>query len=203
MTTCAECLATLSTTRLSEISGDSAVAAHVQTCPSCSRLVTEMKFAEQRLAVSLDDSIPTMPPTQVAADAIVGSEKMRRESVAKWIRRGLAFSAGIMFVFFMRTDLGQRIIGSEDFRRQTVELRCISPQAAMDLATPLLRSRRGRIYTAKGLNIVTVQGEKEEIAQVLAQIDQVDNPSRCALPGSTAPTPAPVVSPEAEKPGKD
>ena len=203
MTTCAECLATLSTTRLSEISGDSAVAAHVQACPSCSRLVTEMKFAEQRLAMSLDNSIPTMPPTQVAADAIVGSEKIRRESVAKWIRRGLAFSAGIMVVFFMRSDLGLRLIGADDFRRQTVELKCISPQAAMDLATPLLRSRSARIYTAKGLNIVTDQGQADEIAQVLAQIDQVDNPSRCALPGSTAPSPAPVVSPAAGTPGKD
>jgi hypothetical protein len=160
-----------------------------------------MKFAEQRLAMSLDNSIPTMPPTQVAADAIVGSEKMRRESVAKWIRRGLAFTAGIMFVFFMRSDLGERIIGGNDLRRQTVELKCISPQAAMDLATPLLRSRSARIYTAKGLNIVTVQGSSREIAQVLSQIDQFDNPSRCALPGSTAP--APTVSPSAATPGKD
>lgn len=199
MTTCAECLAVLSTTRLADITSDAAISGHINTCPNCSRLVTDMQFAEQRLAVSLSSSFPSMPPTQLAAEAITGSERMRRESVARWFRRGLSFTAALLFVVFLRTDTGARLIGADDSQRVLVRLSCISPEAAMDLATPLLRGRGSMVYRAKDLNIITIQGPAKEVAQALAQIDEVDSPDRCATPRPPTATTIPADA----KPGKD
>ena len=199
MTTCAECLAVLSTTRLADINNDAAISGHINTCPNCSRLVTDMQFAEQRLALSLSSSFPSMPPTQLAAEAITGSERMRRQSVGRWIRGGLSFTAGVLSVVFLFSDLGQFLIGADDSQRVIVKLNCISPEAAIDLAVPMLRDHSSRIYGAKGLNIVTVQGPADEVARVLAQIDEIDTPDRCATPRPGTAT----TIPEDGKQGKD
>lgn len=199
MTTCAECLAVLSTMRLSDIPRESAISAHLSTCPNCSRLVSDMQLAEHRLAVSLDSSIPTMPPTQIAIDAITRSELSRRESVARWIRRGLAFAAGLLFVLYLRTDRGESLIRPDDFRRQSVELNCLSSEGAMDLATPYLRSRSARIYSVRGRNMVIIEGAGAEVTEALAQINSMDDAQHCNVPPATT---APL-NPSGGTPGKD
>ena len=199
MTTCTECLSVLSTMRLSDIPQNSAISAHIGTCPNCSRLVTDMQIAEQRLANSLDTSIPTMPPTQIATEAITRSELSRRESVARWIRRGLAFAAGLIFVLYLRTDRGESLIRPDDFRRQSVELNCLSSESAMDLATPYLRSRSARIYSVRGRNVVIIEGVGTEVTEALAQISRMDDAKHCNVPRAT---PVPV-NPSAGTPGKD
>ena len=199
MTTCSECLSVLSTMRLSDIPGNSAISAHISTCPNCSRLVTDMQLAERRLAHSLETSVPTMPPTQIAADAITRSELTRRESVARWIRRGLAFGAGMLFVLYLRTDRGESLIRPDDFRRQTVELNCLSTESAMDLATPYLRSSSARIYAVRGRNVVTIEGIGAEVTEALTQINRMDDAKHCSVPQPKA---APL-NPSAGTPGKD
>lgn len=199
MTTCAECLSVLSTTRLADIPHDSAVSAHVATCPNCSRLVTEMQYAERRLATSLESSIPITPPAVLAATAMTASEVEQRKSIARWFRRGLAFAAAILFVAFLRSDTGRYMIGEDDFQRQTIVLKCISSESALELATPYLRSNKGRIYRAGDLNMVTVQGKAAEVNDALSQIERAERESaKCRLPGA-----APVVSPSGETPKKD
>ena len=198
MTTCTECLGVLSTMKLSEIPANSAISAHITTCPNCSRLVTEMQLAERRLAVSLDGWMPTMPPTQIATDAITGSELARRESVARWIRRGLAFAAAFLLVLYLRTDRGESFIRPDDFRRQTVELNCLSSESAMDLATPYLRSRSARIYSVRGRNVITIEGIDAEVTEALVQINRMDDAKHCDVPRTTVP-----VNPLGETPRKD
>jgi len=184
MTTCAECLSALSTTRLSEIPRDSQVAAHVATCPSCSRLVTDMKYADERLALALDSSLPQTPPAQIADNAMISQAELEdRRSVAKWFRRGLAVAAGVLAVMFFRTDTGKYLIGADDFERQTIQLHCISSEDALSLATPYLRSSKGRIYRAGDLRMVTVQGQAQEVEAVLTQIERAEHQvAQCALP---------------------
>lgn len=198
MTTCAECLSVLSTTRLSEIPQDSAMAAHVATCPNCSRLVTEMQYAERRLGESLESSIPITPPATVAANAMTESEIEHRKSIARWFRRGLAFAAAILFVAFLRSDTGRYMTGDDDFQRQTIVLKCISSESALELATPYLRSTRAMIYRAGDLRMVTVQGKAAEVNDVLTQIERAERVStQCQAPV------APVISPSGETPKKD
>lgn len=193
MTTCAECLSVLSTTRLADVPPNAAVSAHIGTCPNCSRLVTEMQVAERRLALSLDSSIPNMPPTLLAANAITGSEREHRQSVARWVRRALAFAAGIIVVAFLRSDMGKYMTGADDFQRQTIQLRCISSEEALELATPYLRSNKGRIYRNGDLRLVTVQGKADEVNAVLTQIERAERTiPQCQLPSPVA---VPKVNP--------
>jgi hypothetical protein len=159
-----------------------------------------MLAAEQRLAMSLDMSMPTMPPTQLALDAITQSELERRKSAGRWIRRALAFVAGLILVLFLRSDRGESLVRPDNFRRQSVELHCISTQAAVELATPILRSSSARIYTVRDLSLVTVEGLDPEVSEALALIASMDNPSRCTtLPHPSA---APII-PSGEGQGKD
>jgi hypothetical protein len=158
-----------------------------------------MQVAERRLALSLDSSIPAMPPTQIAADAITRSELSRRESVARWIRRGLAFGAALLFVLYLRTDRGESLIRPDDFRRQSVELNCLSSESAMDLAVPYLRSRSARIYSVRGRNVVIIEGAGAEVTEALAQINRMDDAQHCNVPPATT---APL-NPSGGTPGKD
>ena len=140
-----------------------------------------------------------MPPTQIAADATARSELSRRESVARWIRRGLAFGAALIFVLYLRTDRGENLIRPNDFRRQSVELNCLSSESAMDLATPYLRSRSARIYSVRGRNVVIIEGVGDEVTEALTQINAMDDAKHCDGPRAT---PVPV-NPSAGTPGKD
>ena len=194
MTTCAECLSVLSTTRLTDISNDSAVSQHIATCPSCSRLVTDMKYADQRLALALDSSLPQTPPATVASNAIITESELEdRRSVAKWFRRALAMAAGIIFVVSFRTDIGKYVTGNDDIEQQTITLTCISSESAMELATPYLRSNKARIYRAGDLHMVTVRGHSQEVEAALSQIERAERESpQCQAP--TAPPPAPKAT---------
>lgn len=197
LTGCAECLAVLSTTRLSDIPDDSRVAAHVGTCPNCSRLVADMQLAERHLAHSLDMSGPAMPPTQVALDAITRSELERRQSIARWLRRGLAFAAAFLFVIFMRSDRGESLVRPGDYRKQSVELDCLSPEAALRLAAPLLTSRLSAAYRSGNSSYITVEGRGAEVSAVLARIDEAQ--AMCAV----RPVIPPDLTPVDGKQGKD
>jgi hypothetical protein len=144
-----------------------------------------MMYADQRLSLALDSSLPNTPPATVASNAVIGGdEREHRESVAKWFRRGLAVSAGLIAVAFLRTDTGKYMTGKDDFERQTIELRCISSEAALELATPYLRSSTGRIYRAGDLRMVTVQGKSQEVESALTVIERAERSSQCVLPGA-------------------
>ena len=194
MTTCNESLRALSTMKLAEIPADSAIAAHIASCPNCSRLVTEMQYADQRLSATLDSSIPITPPTVLSANALSRSEMDHRESVAKWFRRGLAVAAGVLVVFFLRSEPGRYMTGADDFQQQRLELTCLSRERAMELAVPELHSRRGRIFRTAG-GTVTVEGKADEVNAALNKIEAADK--SCQL------RPDWRVNPSAGTEGKD
>ena len=199
MTTCAECLSVLSTTRLADVPQNSAIASHIETCPNCSRLVTEMQVAERSLALSLDSSIPNMPPSVVAANAITGSELEHRKSVARWVRRALAFATGILVVAFLRSDTGKYMTGADDFQRQSIQIDCLTAASAMDYATPFLKSTHSKIYSSPDRKLITVQGKAQEVSQALAKIELMERMNGCSLPRTKTSEPIP----SAGKSGRD
>lgn len=202
MTTCAECLSVLTTTRLSDIPRDSSVSQHVATCPTCSRLVTDMMYADQKLALTLDSSIPHTPPDTVASNAILTETELEdRRSVAKWFRGGLVAVAVLVGLIFFRSDVGKYVSGNDDITQQTIVLKCISSQAAMDLAIPYLRSNKARIYRAGDLSMVTVRGHAQEVETALSQIERAERDApQCQAPATTQPElPVKVINPSAGK----
>jgi hypothetical protein len=99
-------------------------------------------------------------------------------------------AAGIMAVAFLRTDIGKYMTGNDDFERQTIVLHCISSEQALELATPYLRSSKGRIYRAGDLKMVTVQGKSQEVEAVLTQIERAESQiPQCSIPAPALPAP--------------
>jgi hypothetical protein len=158
-----------------------------------------MQVAERRLALSLDSSIPNMPPTLVAANAITGSELEHRQSVARWVRRALAFAAGIIVVAFLRSDTGKYMTGADDFERQSIKIECLTATSAMAAAAPFLQSSHSRIYSSPDRKLITAEGKSLEVAQALAKIEVMERMNGCSLPRAGTPVP----TPSAEKQGKD
>jgi hypothetical protein len=118
-----------------------------------------MMYADQRLSLALDSSLPATPPSTIAESVLITqSEREDRETIAKWFRRALAVAAGVIAVTFYQSDRGRYMFGNDDFERQTIVLKCISSESAMDLAVPYLRSNKGRVYRAGDLSMITIQG---------------------------------------------
>jgi hypothetical protein len=191
MTTCAECLAALASTRLSDIRHDTLILDHCSTCERCATVAADVRYAEERLAMTLSDLRPGVPSITLAGEAISGAERLRRRSAAKWFRRALAAFGGVILATYIAENRGAR----EPQMTETIPVRCITTEAAVDILTPYLRSNGSVVYTTRGMQLITVRGTSEEIATAKAQLDALEA-RECRIPGAD-------VIPSAGKPGKD
>ena len=66
---------------------------------------------------------------------------------------------------------------------ETIELHCITPQQALDLASPLLRHGQPAEYTVRDLPQVTIRGLPKEFAAAKTAIETHD--AKCQLPRPT------------------
>ena len=190
MITCAECLTALSTTRLADIRSGSPVRAHIDSCESCGRVATDLQYAEHKLALALSEIGPSMTPQTVAAHATIGSELARRRTIARWFRGGLVVLAVVVFGLLRQARFGGE---SPTIVTETIQLRCMSPEAAAELATPWLRGNGTAVYRADLSGSITLRGMKEEVAHAL-EIINVRDLATCQLRD---------VTPSGETPGKD
>ncbi len=157
-------------------------------------IAEEVRFAEYRLAASLNEQRPGMSSEEVAVVAIDGSEKLRRRRLGRWIRVGLGIAAGVVFAAFWENARRQ----PTGIITETILLNCLTASQAAELATPYLRSNGTAIYRADDLRTLTIRAPSEELANAKMVIDRLDSPEACKLP---APTPAPATFDG--KPGKD
>jgi len=192
MTTCAECLDRLASSRLSDMRFDAAVLEHCATCERCASVATDVRYAEERLAMTLSELRPGVPAPAIAEGAIIGAERYRRRSIARWVRRGLAGVAGLILATYI---VENRSAGPPQ-EVETLVLKCISPETASELVTPYLRSNGSVVYTVKGAKAVTIRATSEEMATAEFQLKNFDA-NNCKLPGSAE------VIPSVEKQGKD
>ena len=199
MTTCAECLKALSTARLSDINPGSAIALHCYTCPQCNRAAEEVRYAEYRLAASLNEAAPSEQGSNVAAFAVVESERLRRRRIARWVRGALAIVAMGIFAAAMEAITEDDPATHSTLITETVVLRCLSEQAAGELVTPYLRQSGSAVYRSGGIRALTIRGRIEEVAAARTVLERLDKTGECAVSPPT--TPAPVTS--GGTPGKD
>jgi len=191
MTTCSECLQTMATSRISEIRPGTPIAVHCSICGNCATVLREVAFAEQQLANSMADLRPQDSVEELTRAALVGSERMRRKRIGRWVRGGLAVAAcAVLFGAFMafRTVNDSE---PEGITMDTMRLTCLTAQQAAELATPYLRSSGSAIYRADDLGTITIRGQRKEFLAARAAIERFDAPDQCTLP---PPSPAPSAT---------
>jgi hypothetical protein len=194
MTTCAECLTELATTRLADINQSSLVVAHCSTCEQCARVAADLRVAEHQLAVSLAEARPGRQWSDIASDALDGSERMRRRNAARWIRGAL----GALALLILGTFVLERRQPAPALETKTIMLTCLDGDAATAVVTPYLRSSGSAVWTIPGIRGITVRGAHVEIEQSISEIDAIQMKS-CGAP---TPPSTPTTTPGAETPGK-
>lgn len=199
MNTCEECLMALSTARVADIKPGSAIALHCYTCPACNRVADEVRYAEYKLAASLNEATPTTSGHELAATALVESERARRTRIGRWIRGVLTLIALGIFGAAMEAFTEDSRDRNQHLINDTVGLQCLSEEAAAELVTPYLRHSGSAVYRSGGMNAITLRGRVEEVAAARTVLEQMDKTGKCAV--SPATTPAPAIS--AGTPGKD
>lgn len=182
---CRECLSAASTADLGDMQPPSAIGLHCATCPDCARVITEVRDRETQIASALGQLRMTGYPAMLAEQAVASSRRL----TARFWRGGL-FAAfvttamvGIANGLIPAYEREVQIALGGDMVTETIKLSCITPQQASDLATPLLRSGKPALYTARDISAVTVRGVRREFAAAKAAIKEFD--AKCQLPPAT------------------
>lgn len=205
MTNCAQCLTDLSTMRMADVQPGSPAAVHIESCPRCAGIAEEIAYAERRLSTALAETRSSYTPGELSQGALLGSERERRKVVGRWVRGVLAVVGCVMFAFFMENVILPRAEESEKIRTETISLRCLTNEQAMEIATPYLRS--GTISAPKGMRVVTVRAKHDEFEQAISRIKSIDDAQTCALPNPAYIDPSITMpqlkSTSSDKPKKD
>jgi hypothetical protein len=196
MTTCAECLTMLSTARLSELGKNTLIAEHCTTCERCAVVAAEIRFAEQRLALSLAEARPMSPSYQVASEAIVGADKHRRRAAARVFRAAVGMFGLLLLGSYVKEEWWDK--RGPELTTSTLALKCMTPEQAMTVVVPLLRSSGTRAYPQPGFPALTVRGPDREVMQATAALDAFQS-RFCGVPTAVGGPANPSVG----KPGKD
>ena len=198
MTSCAECLTILSTARLSELGQSTVIAEHCVTCERCATVAAEIRFAEQRLALSLAEARPLSPSYQVASEAITGSDRLGRRVAARVFRAALGTFGLLLLGSYVKEEWWDT--RGPELTTATLALKCMTSEQALTVVTPLLRSNGTAAYAQPGFPALTIRGPDREVMQATSALDGFQS-RFCGVPTTVgAPTPA---IPSAGTPGKD
>jgi hypothetical protein len=192
--------------RMADVRPGTPAAQHIESCPRCASVAEEIAYAERRLSIALAETGSSYTPEELSHGALLGSERERRKVVGRWVRGLLAVCACVTFYWAMDNVIVPSAEQSEKFRMETISLRCLTAEQAMEIAIPYLRST-GSISSPKGMQIVTIGGKTNEFQQAIARIKKVDDAQTCQLPNPAYIDPS-ITMPElkatsSDKPGKD
>ena len=196
MTSCAECLTALSTTRLADFSRQTALVAHCAGCAACAEALSDFQLAERRLASTLADLRPLQPSTLVASEAIAGSERLRRRTAARLFRAVLGLVGAVLLGSYLLEEVWRK--QWPDVDTEIVPLTCITTEDATSIVTPFLRSNGAAVYQTPGTKSITIRGVEGEVRRAYWELKNFEE-KYCQLP----PRRGTDVIPGGEKPGKD
>ena len=196
MTTCAECLTILSTARFSELSQSAVIAEHCGTCERCAAVAAEIRFAEQRLALSLTEARPLSLSYEVASEAITGSDRLRRRAAARLFRAAVGTLGLLLLGSYVKEEWWDT--RGPELTTVTLALKCMTGEQALTVVTPLLRSNGTAAYAQPGFPALTVRGPDREVMQATSALDAFQA-RFCGLPTGVG---KPAI-PSVETPGKD
>jgi hypothetical protein len=192
---CTEVLATLSTASLRDMTPDSAVMLHCDTCPDCSRVTTLLRDREYEAATVLNGLPPMSNPIAVADQAVIASKRRRQGRVAVMISgAALVVTIWIAAALTVIPALNQSDVNiATALHTETMQLSCLSPQQAADIINPYVRSHGSTYYIpTTGISAITVRGTREELSKSRNLIHdfESDPKAACHLPENTLLNPA-------------
>lgn len=175
---CQEALSELATGSLRDARADSEVMQHCATCPDCGPLATLLRDREYNAASVLNNLPPMSSPLAVAQRA---GELARRRRVGKIavFASGAAMVVTIWTALFV-TGFGRAMVGlnpssHSTLRTETIPLSCLSPEQAVDLINPYVRSSGATYYIGgSGVPAITVRGTPDELAKSRELIGQFE-----------------------------
>jgi hypothetical protein len=184
---CTEVLATLSTASLRDMTPDSAVMLHCDTCPDCSRVTTLLRDREYEAATVLNSLPPMSNPITVAEQAVVASKRRRLGRVAVMISgAALVVTIWIAAALTVIPALNQSDVDiASALHTETMQLSCLSPQQAADIINPYVRSHGSTYYIpTTGISAITVRGTRDELSKSRNLIHDFENDPKaaCHLP---------------------
>ena len=165
---CTEVLATLSTASLRDMTPDSAVMVHCDTCPDCARVTTLLRDREYEAATVLNGLPPMSNPIAVAQRSVITSKR-------RFLGRLAVMASGAALVVTIWIAAALTIIPAlnvVDARRlpslhtETIPLTCLSPQQAADIINPYVRYHGSTYYIpTTGISAITVRGTLGELSK--------------------------------------
>ncbi|MGZ8379523.1 MAG: hypothetical protein ACXWZS_12365 [Gemmatirosa sp.] len=198
--TCTECLRLVATADVHELTTATAVTEHCRTCADCATVVDEVGQEAQRLADTLDGTLPGVPAHVVALRAVAGAAPGRRRTR----RLRTALSAGAVTVALLGTVMLLRTsTGAAAVETRTVELHCLAPEQAAELVRPLMTAQIEVTFRPTlNLPVLMLRGPHRDLALAEQQIAQIDarwgaeRSAYCAgAPRTNAPAPEVVGTP--------
>lgn len=184
---CTEVIATLSTASLRDMTPDSAVMLHCDTCPDCARVTTILRDREYEAATVLNGLPPMSNPIAVAEQSVVASKRRRLGRVAVVISgAALVVTIWIAAALTVIPALNNSDINvATALYTETMQLSCLSPKQAADIINPYVRSHGSAYYLpTTGISAITVRGTPEELlkSRNLIHDFESDPKAACHLP---------------------
>jgi hypothetical protein len=187
---CTEVLATLSTASLRDMTPDSEVMLHCDSCPDCARVTTILRDREYEAATVLNGLPPMSNPIAVAEQSVIASKRRGLGRVAVMIS-GAALIVTIWIAAAL-TVIPAMNNADVDVARalhtETMQLSCLSPQQAADIINPYVRSHGSTYYLpTTGISAITVRGTRQELlkSRNLIHDFESDPKAACHLPENT------------------
>ena len=170
--TCTECLTLVATADVAELTAEAAIVEHCRTCADCAQVVDAVAAESQRLADLLDGTLPGVPAQVVALRAVAGATRGRRRA---WQRRTSVIVAGVLAAPLAGIFLARMLAPSGIPTVQNVELQCLAPAQAAELARPELPAGvQIRVRPSLELPILTVSGTERGVATATERIAALD-----------------------------
>jgi hypothetical protein len=187
---CTQVLATLSTASLRDMTPDSEVMLHCDTCPDCAHVTTILRDREYEAATLLNGLPPMSNPIAVAERSMVASKRRRLGRVAVMIS-GAALAATIWIAAALTVVPAMNeadVNNANALHTETMQLSCLSPQQAADIINPYVRSHGSAYYIpTTGISAITVRGTRQELlkSRNLIHDFESDPKAACHLPENT------------------
>ena len=184
---CTEVIATLWTASLRDMTPDSAVMLHCDTCPDCARVTTILRDREYEAATVLNGLPPMSNPIAVAEQSVVASKRRRLGRVAVVISgAALVVTIWIAAALTVIPAMNNSDINvATALYTETMQLSCLSPKQAADIINPYVRSHGSAYYLpTTGISAITVRGTPEELlkSRNLIHDFESDPKAACHLP---------------------